>query len=357
MKLSRNHSGYQLIRSQVDQPIDEPAEKPSRATLERPVPGNRPPSSDLSAQKPRPRNAVIGVAQPAHTPPRFMSSGGVRKAENGNIVSFFAREAPASLAPTDYVRAIDMTVVVGRPWRPVRSTLPDALVEAAMQLDRPQAAAQAEPDSGETPRLKTKLREPNVYQRAYGLAKARLEGKINHGWNYEQQIAADGTYAITISRLHVSVKPKNVFGTNISLPTREVELYETHQGQASGRSETLPAEVARTARPGSDIGDVRRTGVVNCHELGNKYLLYRAEKAGTGASGAQRRKLLVHAHGEPHEKEFAPPAGLKCSYYAPHGSYLRTPAWSPAHIPLHAKYETSGAPSQRDYRLHKAGPD
>lgn len=205
---------------------------------------------------------------------------------------------------------------------------------------------------------------PNRLRRAGEDLLAKIEGKVPHGWKYTQRQDRDGTYAIELSRLYVSVAPKNVFGTQISLPTREVELYEVdRRGQKSSGAcdaETLPTEVGRiavfspekqTERPAHEIGAVARKAVVNCHELGEKYLFYRAEKPGSEADAGKKRQLLIFSHGVTWPfGRVEMPRDTKFTYYAPHGSNLLV-SHNPAHFQRHATYSThERVPSLSWYR-------
>jgi hypothetical protein len=277
----------------------------------------------------------------------LMTSGGVRKTESGNTVSFFVRETPDSLSAEDWM-AMKGPVDASKPYRQPRSTVPDDLM-TPMSFKNIKEFMQSDFAKNQTKQAIPEVSVPGLLQRTGDLMRAKREGMAPNGWKYDQKQAPDGSYSISASRLYATVAPKKISGTQLTVPTREIELYEVNRKDHHGAGQAIPKEVREigvflpesgATSPVNQAGNVKLKATVNCHELGNKYLLYRAEKPNSGEVSDSKRQLVINAHGS---NQFMGRAklteGVKLSFYSPDGAMLLS-APSLALTPLDAKYST-----------------
>jgi hypothetical protein len=274
----------------------------------------------------------------------MMRSGGTRKNTQGQTLAFYVRQSPENLTAADWpgkFQPMDKSVPwsIGRSTAPEKTNLPvfGALSEADQLAisNSPDYPLRQENGYG-------KATAPSKLARALALLKAKHQGnKVPHSWIYQQVRDPEydpsnrktAQYAVQGSRLYVSVAQKNVAGTEVSLPTRQIELYEVNRDAASGAAMPAPtpppaevqaitAYVAQTSTevPLDQAGKVALAASVDCHELGKNFLLYRAKPFEAG----QKRPLLVIAHGsqtlllEP----ASAPEGVALTYFGPQGKSL-----------------------------------
>jgi len=289
---------------------------------------------------------VAGVASTAVT---VMKSGGTRINEKGETVTFFLRQTPRQVSH-QYMEA---AFGVGQPhcpydpWPALRSALPydllkaDQIVGAVQQSLSQVEELEAYQASRNLPLAKVEL--PTRAEQSSAKAQAMQQGLAKSGWAYDQQIDDDGKYKVVMNRLYSSKLDRPIAGEPgaVPVPTRRIELYELARGETGGPE--APPELAgiQVHVPGSgavmeagEAGSIVRASVVDCHEIGKDFLLFRA----CNADGTPRERaasnpppVLLESHGMAAsfpgpQGEFSPPAGSSLAFAAPHGHVL----WAPS---------------------------